>query len=384
MALRRKGNKGDQREGYTVTYDSSSHVKVIFQLWGSVWPKVLPYCLFNVFLSAGIQYLATAHEINLAISDKGHSFMNLMVAFLIVARVTINIGRYNEARGYLGDMYRETRALMQNVVVLSDQLDNDQVKEWRNLVAYRSNVLLRTAMAVIDYSDPPHLACWELKELSEEEKVEIQKYIFCDTGNNQGGMSRWKHGHESTTLYEENMRVPIRMAFKLRQALRLHKQIFVGDNQIEVPQELRLMANVDAFLSGYFGIRKFLTTPFPFPLVQMARTFLFFYVFTVPFALLSDTSGVYAHCVTIFILTYGFMGLEYVSIELDNPFGIDDNDFDNLGMAYTTFEDTYLTILNIDGPKWRDELRLKMNENISLDNQTFSDEQSLLLPSSSV
>lgn len=124
------------------------------------------------------------------------------------------------------------------------------------------------------------------------------------------------------------------------------------------------------------SMRKFLTTPFPFPLVQMARTFLFFCtfptsacalfcldkcdsvmllthslvqfwqdVFTVPFALLSDTSSVYAHCVTIFILTYGFMGLEYVSIELDNPFGTDDNDFDNLGMAYVRTQQKSMSLL---------------------------------------
>ena len=49
--------------------------------------------------------------------------------------------------------------------------------------------------------------------------------------------------------------------------------------------------------------------------------------------MLSDSSDVYAHCVMIFILTYGFMGLETVSIELDNPFGNDDIDFNNLGMA---------------------------------------------------
>ena len=108
-------------------------------------------------------------------------------------------------------------------------------------------------------------------------------------------------------------------------------------------------------------MRKFLTTPFPFPLVQMARTFLFFYVYTVPFALLSDPSNSYAHCVVIFILTYGFMGLEYVSIELDNPFGEDANDFDNLGMAYTAFEDTYLSILHLDGPEWTDRLRKRMD-----------------------
>jgi predicted membrane chloride channel (bestrophin family) len=109
-------------------------------------------------------------------------------------------------------------------------------------------------------------------------------------------------------------------------------------------------------------MQTFLTTPFPFPLVQMTRTFLFFYVFTVPFALLHDVSIPIAHCVVIFFLTYGFMGLEYVSIELDDPFGSDDNDFQNLRYAQTTFEDCYAIILQMDGPDWADKLRLKMHD----------------------
>jgi hypothetical protein len=36
----------------------------------------------------------------------------------------------------------------------------------------------------------------------------------------------------------------------------------------------------------------------------MARTFLFFYVFTVPEALLSDQSGVVAHCLTVFVVSF--------------------------------------------------------------------------------
>lgn len=63
-------------------------------------------------------------------------------------------------------------------------------------------------------------------------------------------------------------------------------------------------------------------TPFPFPLVQMTRTFLLLYIFTVPFVLLDDVdSGHVTHIVGIFILTYGFFGLEVTAMELDDPFG---------------------------------------------------------------
>lgn len=103
------------------------------------------------------------------------------------------------------------------------------------------------------------------------------------------------------------------------------------------------------FLIVYFNtprrsMRKFMTTPFPFPLVQMARTFLFLYVYTLPFALLEDASDAVAHVLVIFLVTYGFVGLETVSIELDDPFGNDENDFDNLGMALVSFSYTSINV----------------------------------------
>lgn len=124
----------------------------------------------------------------------------------------------------------------------------------------------------------------------------------------------------------------------------------------------------------------------------MARTFVFLYVFTVPFAMLSDKSSDIAHCFMVFLLTYGFVGLEVVAIELDNPFGNDPNDFncrcvstghiptrDEIwvarkvklthlfclfisALAMTAYEDAYLTILDVDGPEWTDRLRKRMHD----------------------
>jgi hypothetical protein len=97
---------------------------------------------------------------------------------------------------------------------------------------------------------------------------------------------------------------------------------------------------------------------------QMTRTFLFLYVFTVPFVLLNDASSLSAHCFIVFLLTYGFVGLEVVSIELDNPFGNDANDFNNSAMAVETYEDCYLTILDVDGPDWTDKLYARMQPSL--------------------
>jgi hypothetical protein len=44
--------------------------------------QVLPYCILNCCIMALLEWLHSFDNIDLAISDKGHSFMNLMVAFL--------------------------------------------------------------------------------------------------------------------------------------------------------------------------------------------------------------------------------------------------------------------------------------------------------------
>ena len=144
---------------------------------------------------------------------------------------------------------------------------------------------------------------------------------------------------------------------------RLPSQIITNERTILLWTEINI-----------YSIRKFMTTPVPFPLIQMARTFLFLYIFTVPFVLLSDESSVLAHCFTIFLLTYGFMGLEVVAIELDNPFGDDPNDFDCLALAHTAFEDIYLFTRDCDGPEWADLLldRMRQSETSSQVGNHFS------------
>jgi predicted membrane chloride channel (bestrophin family) len=97
----------------------------------------------------------------------------------------------------------------------------------------------------------------------------------------------------------------------------------------------------------------------------MERTFLFFYVFTAPFVMLNDDSSGLALCLAIFLMTYGFIGLEIVAIDLDDPFGSDANDFDNMASATCVFEDAYLAIRDVDGEEWVDRLRQKMNEEAS-------------------
>jgi predicted membrane chloride channel (bestrophin family) len=284
--------------------------------------QVFPYCMLNVLLMLTLEVVDDHYNGMhiVAISSQGHTFLTLVVAFLLVSRVSIGLNRYNQARDHLGTMYRESRELIQNCCVFSNHTTDQVAKEWRNEVAYRALLLLRLSMAVIDYPTTT-VPAWDVPELRGAELEDIKASLFTNPANR-----RWAHGTRSE--WEETMRVPIRMAYLLRKTV--HSQGTVLAVPLALEQENRMLGSIDSFMNGYYGIRTFITTPVPFPLIQMARTFMFLYVFTVPFVLLRDDSSRVAHCFAVFLITYGFMGLEVVSIEMDNPFGDDENDFDNM------------------------------------------------------
>ena len=110
-------------------------------------------------------------------------------------------------------------------------------------------------------------------------------------------------------------------------------------------------------------LRKHMTTPFPFPLVQMSRTLMFVYVYTIPFALLSvDSTNIHVKVIVMaFIIAYGFVGIELVSIELDDPFGKSPNHLPVIGQAKGVVEDILRCIVDTDGLEWANQLQDLLN-----------------------
>jgi hypothetical protein len=215
---------------------------------GSLWPKVLPYCLINVALLGTLQLLKSYDIVDLAITDKGHSLMTLFVAFLIVSRVNMSLARYNEARGNLGVMYREAREIIQNTAVFTKEDQSQGAQEWRHELAYRVCLLLRLSMAVIDYPTT-RIPSWKIPELQGDAKDYIYKTLTTTNHHTTQTPKRWAHANRGES--EESMRVPIRMAYLLRTTL------YSSRHRLETEfgpwQYGKLFASIDKFLEGYYG-----------------------------------------------------------------------------------------------------------------------------------
>ena len=124
--------------------------------------------------------------------------------------------------------------------------------------------------------------------------------------------------------------------------------------------QLKLFSFISDYTKGYNDIFALLDTGFPFPLIQMCRTFVFLYVFAMPWVMyLGDgsTIGLLPLMVYNFFVTYAFLGLEFVSLEMDDPYGDDPNDLDIESLALKVFEDIIMCIEDVDGDEKANILR---------------------------
>jgi predicted membrane chloride channel (bestrophin family) len=322
---------------HRVSYTAKNHFQVLFQMYGSAFPQVLPFCAINVLWTLAIYFMRDYGIADITFtSTTGHSFMGLLVSFLVVARSRISYDRFMEIRRHLAVAYRSCRELAQFTCVYTFKTKTEQAQEWRQEVAYRTILLLRVTMDTLKWSSTErHM--WE-KEFDSHHKDRDPSVHF-------RRFESFTHGHR--TLVDENFRAPIMFAHILRETIMMHPESL---GYTLHPNEYRdLLQFSSLFIEAFHGFRVLIFTPYPFSLMQMTRIFLFSWVYSLPLLLVEELGSIWHTLMMVFLITFGFVGTEYVSMALDDPFGDKANDIDEHGMALLVYEDIYLAIYRTDG-----------------------------------
>lgn len=216
--------------------------------------------------------------IDCSISGQAHTYGSVVLSFLLVSRINTALARYNESRGFIGIMYQETRKfvfkglllwiqcllrlfspslniflsisaffhskgeLIQYAVCLSKHYGNmdEEAREWRNELAYRSMILLRMAIAVVEFCSKGQPA-WECEELTGIEKL----YMTPDDS--------WSLHSQATSEneYTNSMRVPFRAAFLVRETVTSNEHRL--KTPLHITQMNAMLTSVDRFMSGFYG-----------------------------------------------------------------------------------------------------------------------------------
>jgi hypothetical protein len=207
-----------------------------------------------------------------------------------------------------------------------------------------------------------------LPELSEDQQNDVKHHSFLrrlQSGSGGPSPRNLAHVHlDERTALDEASRAPIVLSYAVRREILKQRDgtwLQPGTFQHPCNEELLLLDKVGDFLRAFSGLNKITTTPLPFPIVQMTKTILFVWIFALPFALSHyKYKEPYLLMVLVFLITFGFVGLEFVAMELSDPFGDDPSDFDDLGHAQLCFEDCYIATYKLDGEQWARSLRDKV------------------------
>jgi predicted membrane chloride channel (bestrophin family) len=216
---------------------------------------------------------------------------------------------------------------------------SEQAILWREEVVFRAISLLQMTMKVLKYRYEME-NCWEGE--SDDVLVDLKKYF------DQHPVKR-----------DLDARIPFILAHHLRKVILDQRTGAFKEANLHVAEELKILSFIDQYVVAWASLNKLQTTPFPFPLVQMGRTFLFFWIFSLPFVIVKDKMNPTWLMVLMFFITYGFAGLEYVSIELDDPFGNDPNDFDDENMSKIVVDDMLSLVFKSDGPQSEENLKVR-------------------------
>jgi len=302
----------------TIIYNTSDHAHVVFNLHGSVWPRVLPFCLLNILITIFIYNLP--HYVDVDITFDGglaYQFISVLVSFFTISRLSTTYDRFWEARGYLGIVQTECSLLAARAALFTAHDPSDRADAWRI-------TLKNTLKRFIDEA---------LFMIQDGNAALLFNVIDCDNTEahdhdlEHQGLKKSDHLLGSLRNIAERRDVMACAMDVDATILTFGDHVEKGGGSGNLIDEL--LGRSAAIVDAYFKLIKFSTTPVPFVMTQMGRTLLLAWVFTLPAAVLnSHPTEPYESLFLIFLVTYGFVGLTLVEIELHDPLGNDDNDLE--------------------------------------------------------
>jgi len=218
--------------------------------------------------------------------------MTLIISYLVVSKVNLAFDRYMQARTAIGNALSALRELNQLAITFTESDRSRIGDKWRSNVKRKIFSLLDCTMHVIR---------------DEEHATYLAK--------------------ATTPSFHEDPMIHMQILRHL-----LYNDVLQVDTRIELLERAKMIDMLNDFAYYYRSLLILASTPLPFPLVQMGRTFLFIWTFSIPFVLLGIFSELVSAFFFIFFLTYGFLGLEFVSMKLLDPFGDGVNDLNVTGM----------------------------------------------------
>lgn len=381
-----------------INYDASSWTDILFRWTGTT----IQACGSKVAVAA--LYFALAYAIELILACNlgyafGHSYIfGKTLSFLLVFRANASHGRYWEGRTACVEFFAGLRDLAtlacglfkgghgqyawnkrrgqdgfsgerKNRLEDEDDIRTAQARtdivRWSLAMAVCFKIMLRITGDGYYQGEMDEELKWKLDFdrmrlrtlMSKAEFDEVDRALRVeDTGeerrllwNSGRGEPQVFHWHDPPQqpggLYKVSMEpcAPqmLTLVNFLSQSVRRHANEPYGYKEKFLPEFIKI---VKQMMYCYDQVSQLMTTPLPFPYVNLVRTLLIGYLFSMPF-FVNYADGALANVLMPVLTATALMGIDQIGTELENPFGEDVNDLDFQAMIMGLEKEMLRTLL---------------------------------------
>jgi hypothetical protein len=104
---------------------------IVFCFANTVWPLVLPVCLFNCLILTLLDLAQRYLGISLSIMPQGHALMSILLVSLGVSKVNLAYARYANAQQLMGHALMTLRELHQLALTVTEEYVGAEADDWR-------------------------------------------------------------------------------------------------------------------------------------------------------------------------------------------------------------------------------------------------------------
>ncbi|MFT5580845.1 MAG: putative membrane protein [Psychromonas sp.] len=268
-----------------ITYNPKSWFKLIFALHKSdtvrmLWKELIYMGVFTLF----IDFLVMTYFPELVVLEKLiqlYSLIGFVLSLLLVFRTNTAYDRWWEGRKKWGALVNDTRNLSTKLsVVLEGQKERDFFTRMIPNFVFAMKEHLRKGVDL----DSLDLDGREIEELSTKNHVPMAI---------------------AHMMYEK--------IYALKKA-----KVIDGDDLIIIDK------NLNALMDSLGACERIKNTPIPYSYSLFLKKFIFVYVVTLPLAFVT-VFGYWAALIATYVF-YILVSLEVLAEEIEDPFGVDDND----------------------------------------------------------
>ncbi len=248
-------------------------------------PRVLGRTLAVAALTVGLIFIDKHTKYSLSIPGTAHAMVGVALGLLLVFRTNASYARFWEGRILLGGLVNNCRDLARQVRSYMPHLDAGQLDEIAGTISGFAAIMVA------------HLR-------SEPIMPVARTYL----------------GDEGAAELQASSAPPLVVASQLGRR-------FVAEADAGRLSEMRLRTldtGISDLIDLWGGCERILKTPVPFAYAHHIKSFLTIFCFTAPFTLVG-IMGWYAP-LAAGVVAFGLYGIDEIGVEIEEPFGRDEND----------------------------------------------------------